>query len=220
MKKRQNASSVDNLGGAAGENIGLAAQTLVAGGIVAFPTETCYGLAVDPFNEQALVKLFRAKNRPADKAVLLLINTISQLDSLVTHIPEIYSPLIERFWPGPLTLIFPARPGLSPLVTGGTGTVGVRISPHPVALALGEAFGSAMTATSANISGQSPARSAAQIRSFFDATVDVVLNGGMTPAGLCSTIVCESGGTLQLVRSGVIGLEEFGLAAETASFRK
>ena len=185
---------------------------MVAGGIVAFPTETCYGLAVDPMNEQALGKLFEVKDRPVDKPVLLLISNVSLLDSLVTHVPDLYLPLIERFWPGPLTLIFQARPQLSPLVTGGTSTVGVRISPHPVAQALGKAFGGAITATSANLSGKPPARSAAQIRSLFGETVDVVLDGGMTPASLCSTIVCECAGRLQLIRSGVIGLAEFGVA--------
>jgi L-threonylcarbamoyladenylate synthase len=212
LKKRPDASSVNDLGGPADERIIRAASTLVAGGIVAFPTETCYGLAVDPLNEQALGKLFQVKDRPVDKPVLLLISNVSLLDSLVTHVPDLYLPLIERFWPGPLTLIFHARPQLSPLVTGGTSTVGIRISPHPVAQALGKAFGGAITATSANLSGKPPARSAAQIRSLFGETVDFVLDGGMTPASLCSTIVCECAGRLQLVRSGVIGLAEFGVA--------
>jgi L-threonylcarbamoyladenylate synthase len=220
LKKRPDAFSVRDPGGPDNECIGRAARTLVAGGIVAFPTETCYGLAVDPFNEQALENLFRAKNRPADKPVLLLISNVSLLDSLVTRVPDIFLPLIERFWPGPLTLIFPARSRLSPLVTGGTGTVGVRISPHPVAQALGKAFGGAITATSANLSGKPPARSADQIQTLFGKTVDVVLDGGMTPASLCSTIVCECAGRLQLIRSGVIGLAEFGLAADTPSLRK
>ena len=211
---------MNDLGGPVDESIRRAARTLIAGGIVAFPTETCYGLAVDPFNEQALGKLFQVKNRPVDKPVLLLISNISLLDSLVTQVPDIYLPLIERFWPGPLTLIFHARPQLSLLVTGGTGTVGVRISPHPVAQALGNAFGGAITATSANLSSEPPVRSAAQIRHLFGDTVDVVLDGGKTPASLCSTIVCESAGTLHLIRSGVISLAEFGLAGEMDSSRK
>lgn len=211
---------MNDLGIPADESISRAARTLVAGGIVAFPTETCYGLAVDPFNEQALGKLFQVKNRPVDKPVLLLISNVSLLDSLVTHVPDIYLPLIERYWPGPLTLIFHARPQLSPLVTGGTGTVGVRISPHPVAQALGKAFGGAITATSANLSSKPPARSAAQIRYLFGESVDVVLDGGMTPARLCSTIVCECAGRLKLIRSGVISPAEFGLAGETPLFRK
>lgn len=220
MKKRPDALSGKDLGGPDDERIGQAARTLVAGGIVAFPTETCYGLAVDPFNEHALERLFRVKHRPADKPVLLLISSASFLESLVTHIPDIYLPLIERFWPGPLTLIFPALPGLSPLVTGGTGTVGIRISPHPVALALVETFCGAITATSANLSGKSPARSAAQIRDLFGETVDVVLDGGMTPASLCSTVVRESEGALQLVRPGVISLTAFGLAGDAITLRK
>lgn len=187
--------------------IACAARVLNKAGLVAFPTETCYGLAADPFNERALYTLFQVKNRSFKKPVLLLIDDLSLLETLVARIPEIYLPLIERYWPGPLTLIFPARPELSPLLTGGTGTVGVRISPHPLARQLIQAFGRAITATSANLSGLPPACSAAEIRSQFGEKVDFVLDGGISCEQRCSTIVSTVDGKLHLVRAGVIDLE-------------
>ena len=180
---------------------------LAGGGVVAFPTETCYGLAVDPFNDRALQRLYQVKHRPADKPVLLLIHDLALLDSLVTAVPEAYAPLIARYWPGPLTLIFPARPALPSLLTGGTGTIGVRISPHPVAQALGRAFGRAITATSANLSEQEPARSATEVRAALGATIDLILDGGRTPADRCSTIIGESDGELHLVRAGAVVID-------------
>jgi tRNA threonylcarbamoyl adenosine modification protein (Sua5/YciO/YrdC/YwlC family) len=106
---------------------------LQRGGIVAFPTETFYGLAVDPFCRSALVALFELKKRAADKPILVLIDHIEQLSQLVKSIPQQYVPLMERHWPGPLTLIFPAKKSLPVELTGGTGTIGVRISSHPLA---------------------------------------------------------------------------------------
>lgn len=190
------------------EEIGRAARVLVDAGLVAFPTETCYGLAVDPFNERALNKLFQIKNRPLDKPVLLLINEISLIGTLAAQIPGIYRQLIEKYWPGPLTLIFPARPELSPLLTGGTGTVGVRISPHPIAQQLIRAFGGAITATSANISGYPPARSAEEVRCQFGDKIDVILDGGIAQEHQCSTIVSIAESKLTLVRAGVLDLAE------------
>ena len=179
-----------------------AARILTQGGIVAFPTETCYGLAVDPENENALQRLFQLKQRPHHKPVLLLIHDISLLDTLASSIPELYLPLMEKYWPGPLTLIFPARAVLSSYLTGNTATVGVRISPNLQAMALCRQFGRALTATSANISGQPPARSAAEVVEAFGKTLDYVVDGGKTPAGHCSTIIGIMKDELCLLRPG------------------
>ncbi len=200
--------------------IDRAARVLAGAGVVAFPTETCYGLAVDPFNEQALQRLFLVKNRSFNKPVLLLINDLSLLETLVVRIPEIYLPLIGKYWPGPLTLIFPARQELSPLLTGGTGTVGVRISPHPLAQQLIQAFGRAITATSANLSGQPPACSAAEIRAQFGETLDFVLDGGISQESRCSTIVSTVDGRLHLVRAGAVNLENHHFRTDTCRFQK
>ncbi|MGB5231134.1 MAG: L-threonylcarbamoyladenylate synthase [Desulfoprunum sp.] len=207
MKKRPAALSAEGNGGIDAAAIDRAVTVLAGGGVVAFPTETCYGLAVDPFNDRALERLFQIKHRPVDKPVLLLIHDLALLESLVTAVPEVYAPLIARHWPGPLTLIFPARADLPFLLTGGTGTIGVRISPHPVARALGKAFGRAITATSANLSDQQPACSAAEVRAAFGATVDLIVDGGRTPTDCCSTIIGERGGVLHLVRSGAAAID-------------
>lgn len=187
--------------------IDRAVTVLEGGGVVAFPTETCYGLAVDPYNERALQRLFAVKHRPADKPVLLLIHAQALLYSLVTAVPDVYAPLIARYWPGPLTLIFPARAGLPLLLTGGTGTIGVRISPHPIAQALGKAFGRAITATSANLSEQQPARTAAEVRAHLGGAIDLIIDGGTTPGGRCSTIIGERAGVLHQIRSGAVDID-------------
>lgn len=187
------------------QQIRQAVHILTQGGIVAFPTETCYGLAVDPTNEMALQRLFQIKHRPAQKPVLLLIHDLAQLESLVSTIPEKYKPLMDTYWPGPLTLIFPARKGLSSYLTGNTETVGLRISPNPLAMALCRSFNRAITATSANLSGYPSARRAAEVVDVFGKKVDFVLDaGGETLAGRCSTIIGLENGDLRLLRSGVV----------------
>ena len=186
----------------------LAASHLRHGRIVAFPTETYYGLAVDPDCASAVAQLFAVKNRPADKPLLLLIERTEQLGAVVQHVPPVYWPLIKKYWPGPLTLIFPARKSLSRRITGNTGTVGIRISPHPIAQGLVRRMGKPITATSANISGFPPARSAQEVIEMFGNKIDYIIDGGQTPAGLCSTILSVQNGRLSIVRHGQIDLSE------------
>jgi len=175
---------------------------------VAFPTETYYGLAVDPFNHKALQRLFSIKQRPVIKPILTLISAASQLSCLAADIPPLFSPLMTRYWPGPLTLVFPARPGLSPLLTAGSGTVGARISSHPVAQALARLAAAPITATSANISGLSPALSAADIHEQFGNKLDMVIDAGPAAGGLGSTVVGASQDGLVMLRRGVVSLTE------------
>jgi L-threonylcarbamoyladenylate synthase len=207
LKKRPDGSSAERNSGLPDEKIRQAVQVLRRGGIVAFPTETYYGLAVDPGNEAALQRLFQIKNRPAGKPLLLLVHDISLLDGLVSAVPDVYLPLIGKYWPGPLTLIFPAQPHLSAWLTGGTGTVGVRISPRPEARALARIFGKAVTATSANLSDQPPARFAFEVSDSFGSAVDFILDGGKTPGGRCSTVIGLRDGRLCLLRPGAITVE-------------
>ncbi len=181
-----------------------AVSCLKGGGIVAFPTETYYGLAVDPFNEEALRALFRLKARDIRKPILVLISETGQLGELADSIPDVYQPLMKNFWPGPLTLIFPGRKNLPPLLTGGTGTIGVRISSNAIAAELCGRWGRPLTATSANISGSPPATCAAEVKAFFDSEVDCLVDGGRTPAGRCSTIVGIRRSRLQLFREGQV----------------
>lgn len=189
--------------GPSDEEYRRAVSVLAQGGIVAFPTETFYGLAVDPFNEKALTDLFRLKGRPFHKPFLVLIQDEGQLPSLASSIPQAYRPLMKAFWPGPLTLVFPALSTLSSVLTGGAG-IGVRISPHPVARIFGQMWGRPMTATSSNLSGMPAARTAAEVRRFFGDGVACILDGGQTPGGMSSTIVGLDQGKLQLIRAGAI----------------
>lgn len=181
-----------------------AVSFLKGGKIVAFPTETFYGLAVDPFNEQALEALFRLKGRESGKPFPVLIQNEGQLPELAGSIPDTYRSLMKAFWPGPLTLVFPAKTGLSSLLTGKNGGVGVRISPHPVAGKLGQFWGRPITATSANLSGMPAARTADEVRQFFGDGVACILDGGPTPGGKSSTVVALHEGKLRLLRAGVI----------------
>ncbi len=203
MKKhgRSSDSLVEPAGAATVEK---AAALILQGGIVALPTETSYGLAVDPFNEKALRRLFRVKQRPEYKPILVLIDQISWLSQLVAAIPACYQVLFARHWPGPLTLIFPALPHLSRLLTGGTTTIGIRISSDPQARALCRATGGPITATSANISGAEPALSVPQIIDQFGDTLDLIIDDGVRRAGPSSTVVTQVQGELHLVRTGRI----------------
>lgn len=181
-----------------------AAHILRQGGVVAFPTETYYGLAADPFCEEALKKIFVLKQRPLKKPLLTIIDDNSQLDLLVTEIPTPFHNLMTSFWPGPLTLIFPARPSLFSLLTGGTGTIGVRLSSHPIARELLRFFGGPLTATSANIAGQQPAVTVLDLKVQFGQKLDGVIDGGTLPGAGGSTIVGYDGSDITFIRAGVI----------------
>lgn len=170
------------------QSLQKAATIIRQGGVVAFPTETYYGLAVDPFNEAALARLFRVKKRSGQKPILTLISCLDQLLELADHVPPCFAPLI-KLWPAPLTLVFPARPALSARLTAGTGTVGVRISPHPLAQHFVEICGQPLTATSANLSGRAAATTAEQVAQQFGDSLDYILDGGKTPGGVASTLV-------------------------------
>jgi L-threonylcarbamoyladenylate synthase len=181
---------------------------LESGGVIAFPTETYYGLGVDPFNESAVERLFTIKGRNRDKPILLLVENCALLSMLISSIPEPYIPLMEKYWPGPLTLIFPAGKQVNKLLTGGTGSIGIRVSSNPVVQCLLRRWHKPVTATSANISGAAPAAKADDVTRTFGGNVDYVIDGGQTPAGLCSTVVGYDQGQLTLIRRGRIPFEE------------
>lgn len=193
--------------GSCADQLADAVGMLKRGGIVAFPTETFYGLAVDPFCRTALVALFELKRRAAGKPILVLIDHIEQLALLVKSVPKQYIPLMKRHWPGPLTLIFPAKKSLPEELTGGTGTIGVRISSHPLARELLRASGIPLTATSANISACPPPQTAQAVVEMFGASLCYVLDGGKTAGGLSSTVVGLKGNTPIVLRQGPIRLE-------------
>ena len=183
-----------------------AATVIQGGGLVAIPTETYYGIATDPFNEAALHNLYEVKQRPFEKPVLVLIDKFEQLKMLVSEIPDIYIPLINKYWPGPLTLIFPALASIPPVLTGGTSTVGIRFSSSNVANKICHSAGGPITATSANLSGMNPASCVDDIVSYFGDVLDLIVDGGKSRHSLGSTVVGLRGKDLQIIRSGMIKL--------------
>jgi len=189
-------------------DLNRAVAILQAGGVIAFPTETYYGLGVDPFNPLALNQLFSLKQRDISKPILTLVDDRNSLFSLVREIPLLYEKLMEEFWPGPLTLIFPAKVNLPNLLTAGTSTIGVRQSSHPFARQLLRAFGSPITATSANVSGHAAAIDAYGVKAQFGNSIDLVFDGGRTRGAGASTIVGLAGGSLKLIREGIIPFED------------
>lgn len=177
---------------------------LLAGGIVALPTETFYGLAAYPFDHKALTRLFTLKGRSPAKPVLVLVGGSEMLPQVAGEVPEAGARLMERFWPGPLTLILPARPGLPDLLTGGTGTIGVRVPRQAVTCRLLTSLGFPVTGTSANRSGRPPLVAAAEVAREFGDAVDLILDTGPCPGGLPSTIVDVTCRPPRLVRAGAV----------------
>jgi L-threonylcarbamoyladenylate synthase len=185
-----------------------ALETLEKGGIVAYPTETFYGLAVDPWNDQAISALYTLKKRERRKPLSLLVPNETILCSYIRSFHPLYHALIESFWPGPLTLIFPAQAETSLLLRGGGDTLAIRISSHPVAQKLCSLWGGALTATSANESGQAPFEIAAQLRTLWGDRVDYVLDGGPVPGGKGSTMVEIVDDEVRIVRNGMVAAKK------------
>jgi L-threonylcarbamoyladenylate synthase len=179
-------------------------QVIFRGGVAAFPTETFYGLGADAQNEEALEKVFRLKGREENKPLLLLIGKREWLSGFVRNVSPIAQRLIEEFWPGPLTLVFEASSHLSNLLTADTGTIGVRLSPHPIAQALVQAVGRPITATSANLSGQPSATLASEVFRYLGKRIDAILDGGQTAGGLGSTVLDVTGPIPKIIRPGII----------------
>ena len=181
-----------------------AVAVLRAGGLVAFPTETVYGLGADASNPEAVRKIFVAKGRPHDHPLIVHVADAVQLANWARDIPPQAGKLARKFWPGPLTLILRRVPKVSDLVTGGQDTVALRVPSHPVAQALLRAFGGGIAAPSANRFGRVSATTADHVRREFGATVDCVLDGGAADVGIESTIVDLSGPQPVLLRPGWI----------------
>ena len=179
-----------------------AADVVRRGGIVGFPTDTLYGLAVDPRSDDAVRRLFEVKGRDQNTAVALIAADLAQAERAGTFgAPE--RQLADALWPGPLTIVVAAT-GVSPRLLAGRGTVGVRVPAHVTARALATAFGGCITATSANLSGQPPAVTADEVTAAFGDVLDVLLDGGPAPGGSPSTVVEIVDGRLTLHRAGAV----------------
>lgn len=188
-----------------------AADILLVGGLVAFPTETVYGLGADGLNPEAVARIYAAKGRPATNPVILHVADVAGAQPLVSAWPETARILAERYWPGPLTLVLPASEAVPPIVRAGGPTVALRCPAHPVALALIRSVGRPLAAPSANRSQHlSPSR-AQHVASSLGEEVDLILDGGATEAGLESTILDLSGARPRILRPGPITPAELAL---------
>ncbi|MBI5966505.1 MAG: threonylcarbamoyl-AMP synthase [Deltaproteobacteria bacterium] len=177
---------------------------ILDGRVVAFPTETFYGLGADALNKKALKKIFQVKGREEKKALPLLIADRTWLPGLVEKISPRAEGLMKRFWPGPLTLVFEASRHLPRLLTANTGKVGIRISSHPIAQALVQAVGRAITATIANRYGHPSASSPSEVFQAMAQDLEAILDGGKTKGKLASTVVDVSGASPKIIRQGAI----------------
>jgi L-threonylcarbamoyladenylate synthase len=185
-----------------------AVRAIAGGGVIALPTDTLYGLAADPFRPDAVARVFAAKGRSAERALPLIAADIDQVAARIGPLPKLACDLASRFWPGPLTLLLPAPPPMAPGVSGGTGTVGVRVPSHAVARALCRACASPLTATSANISGANPPADPDEVARTLGGRIELLVDAGTTPGGPPSTIVDATGTMPRLVRAGAIAWEE------------
>ena len=185
-----------------------AVRAIRAGGVVAMPTDTFYGLAVDPFRQSAVERLYALKGRESGKAVPLVAADVAQVVDYLAPLTAQAIRLIARFWPGPLTLLLAAPPTLSPAVSGGTGKVGVRVPGHAVARALCRACGVPLTASSANLAGAQPSADPDEVEGALGSLIDVLVDAGVTAGGPPSTIVDVTGDAPILVRAGAIAWGE------------
>jgi len=185
-------------------SIAKAVAILAAGGVVAFPTETFYGLAADAMNEKAVERIFEIKGRSFNNPIALIISRVDDLNLITDYVPEAAKTLMTACWPGPLTLLFKASPAVCPRLTAGTGKIGVRISSHPIAQALAARMGRPVTATSANLSGGKECTTAGEVRGQMANVNLPVIDGGPTPGGRGSTFLDVTVDPPVLLREGAI----------------
>ena len=196
--------------------IDAAAAIVRAGGIVAIPTDTLYGLAADPFRADAVARVFDVKGRTPERALPLIAADVAQIVVAFGPLPAAAQRLAEVFWPGPLTLLLRPPTSLALEVTGGTGRVGVRVPAHDAARALCRACAMPLSATSANISNQPATNNPDEVARTLGARIDLLLDGGKTPGGPPSTIVDATGSALRLVRPGAVDWDEVLACAQHA----
>ena len=178
------------------------------GGVVAFPTRCLYGLGADAYNADAVGRIFKLKQRPSQKPILILIDQRIQLEGLVSHISPAASRIMDRFWPGGVTLVFEAGVHVPHHLTAGTGKIGIRLAGHPVAAALVRSLGRPLTGTSANISGDPGCRRIDDLKSQLALQLNAVLDSGLLKGGAGSTVVDVTGDMPRILRKGEIPEKE------------
>jgi L-threonylcarbamoyladenylate synthase len=185
-----------------------AAGIIRKGGVIAFPTRCLYGLGADAFNPYAVSRIFKIKQRPTEKPILILIDDPSRLKSLVTHISEAAKAISERFWPGRVTLVFDASAKVPGTLTAGTGKIGIRLAGHPVAAALARAIQGPITGTSANVSGNPGCHQIGDLQPAVTEQLDLILDAGPLNGGKGSTVVDVTGEIPLVLREGVVSKRE------------
>jgi L-threonylcarbamoyladenylate synthase len=181
-----------------------AAGIIREGGVVVFPTRGLYGLAAEAFNEQAIHQIFKIKQRSSDKAVLILFQSVQGLDRLVKSVPPAAAAIMAHFWPGKITIVFEASAALSPVLTAGTGRIGIRLPGFRVTSALIEAVGSPITGTSANISGTDGCANIEDIDAAVLEKADFVLDAGALEGGPGSTVIDVTVDPPEVLREGAV----------------
>jgi L-threonylcarbamoyladenylate synthase len=182
-----------------------AAEVISEGGVIAFRTDTFYGLGADPFNPHAVARVRELKGREDDKPILLLISDHDHVARLIVDPTEAFTRVAEKFWPGPLTIIGSAVPALPEAITAGTGTVGIRLPADEQVRELVRECGGVLTATSANPSGREPARSAQEVAEYFPTGLDLIVDGGEVTATEPSTVLDVLTSPPRVIREGAIG---------------
>lgn len=190
------------------ENIIRAAEVIKNGGLVGIPTETVYGLAADALNGNAVAKIFKAKGRPMDNPLIVHISAISQLESLVSEVPEAAKKLADKFWPGPLTIIMKKSNLIPSEVSAGLSTVAVRFPSHPAAQELISASDTPLAAPSANLSGSPSPTSAKHVMNDLNGKIEIVIDGGSSSVGLESTVITVAERIPKVLRPGGITVEQ------------
>lgn len=180
------------------------AEVISGGGIIAFRTDTFYGLGADPFNREAVRRIKQLKGREENKPILIIISDYDQLHRFIDDVSPAFELLAKHFWPGALTLIGRASASIPEEITAGTKSVGVRLPDDDRVRAIVRSCGGALTATSANPSHSAPARSAGEVHNYFGEAIDLIIDDGEVASDLPSTVVDVSGAEPRLIREGVI----------------
>jgi L-threonylcarbamoyladenylate synthase len=188
--------------------IARAVRILKKGGVVAFPTDTLYGLGANAFDEDAVLKIYEIKSRPRDLALTLLLADIAQIKVVGEDIPKLAWELAERYMPGALTIVVKKSAAVSHIISGERDTVAVRVPNHPVPIALIRGLGAPITGTSANLSGAPDSATAEEVRKQLGSRVDMIIDGGMCPIGVSSTIIDLTTDPPMILREGAIKREE------------
>ncbi len=189
-------------------SIEIAAGVLGDGGLVAFPTDTVYGLGAHAFMPQAVQRIFEVKGRAAEKAIPILLADPGDLPLVAESVSPAAQKLVERFWPGGLTIVLPKSPDVPNVVTSGGSTIAVRVPNHPAALALIRRAGAPLAVTSANRSGRASPKTAEEVRADLEGLIEVILDGGRVPGGRESTVLDLTRPKPTVLRRGAIGVAE------------